>query len=116
MKNNTLLCIDLKTKLKHEVLMKPGKEYPGILRRDEPCEDDGFNDDHYTFIETLSPTSCKRNPRIFEGQYITVTCKDNGELHPNFKHIEMGKDFCIDSYAIGVSDELRQALKSLIEK
>lgn len=36
MKTNTELCIDLKTKLQNDVLMKPGKDYPGILRREIP--------------------------------------------------------------------------------
>jgi len=116
MKTNTLLCIDLKTKLQNEVLMKPGKEYPGILRQDVPCEDYGFDDSHYTFIETLPSTNGKRNPRVFDGEFITVTLWGDGTLHPNFKQMEIGKDFTVDGYALAVCDEIRQALKGLIEK
>jgi hypothetical protein len=53
MKTNTELCIDLKTKLQNDVLMKPGKDYPGILRRNNPNEEFGLDDNSYTFVETI---------------------------------------------------------------
>ena len=116
MKVNTELCIDLKTKLQDEVLMKPGKDYPGILRRDAPSEDFGFDGSHYTFIETLPSTDGKRNPRIFDGKYLTVTRRDDGSYRPNFKPIKVGVGFSVDGYAIGVCNELRQALSGLVER
>ena len=116
MKTNTLLCIDLKTKLQNEVLMKPGKEYPGILRRDVPCEDYGFDDNHYTFLEVLPLTACRRNPRVFDGKFITVTRRSDGTLHPNFKQMQIGGNFTVEGYAFAVCNELRQALKDLVEK
>lgn len=116
MKMNTVLCCDLKTKLQTEVLMTPGKDYPGILRRDIPSEDFGFDDDHYTFIETLHPTAGKRNPHVFDGQFITVTRRDDGSYRLNFKPLKVGADFSLESYAIGVYNEIRQALNGLIEK
>ena len=30
----------------------------------------------------------KRNPRVFNGEYITVTRRDDGSLRPNFKPIK----------------------------
>lgn len=116
MKVNTELCIDLKTKLQNEVLMKPGKDYPGILRHDAPSEEFGFDDGHYTFIETLPSTAGKRNPHVFSGEYITITRRDDGSLRPNFKPMKVDENFTIDSYAIGVMNELRDALKGLIEE
>lgn len=116
MKVNTELCVDLKTKLQDEVLMKPGKEYPGILRRDVVSEDYGFDDSHYTFIETLPPTAGKRNPHVFCGKYITITRRDDGSLRPNFKPMKVDADFSIVAYGYGVAKELIKALKGLLEE
>ena len=112
---NTALCVNLKTILRQERMMKPGKGYTGVLKRDVICEDFHY-DEHYTFIETLSSTNGKRNPRVFDGEFITVTLWGDGTLHPNFKQMEIGKDFTVDGYALAVCDEIRQALKGLIEK
>ena len=112
---NTALCVNLKTILRQERMMKPGKGYTGVLKRDVICEDFHY-DEHYTFIETLSSTNGKRNPRVFDGEFITVTLWGDGTLHPNFKQMEIGKDFTVDGYALDVCDAIRQALKGLIEK
>ena len=48
MKTNMELCIDLMTKLQDDVLMEPGKDYPGILRREIPSEEFGFDDGRYS--------------------------------------------------------------------
>ena len=58
----------------------------------------------------------KRNPRLFNGRYITVTCRADGSLHLNFKNVVMDDDFSVDSFAIGVCNELRQALGGLVEE
>lgn len=115
MKVNTELCIDLKTKLQNDVLMKPGKDYPGILRHDTPSEDFGFNDSHFTFIETPQ-TAGKRNPHVFDGNYITVTRRDDETLRLNFKKLKLDTGFSIGSYAIGVYNEVREALEDLTKE
>ncbi len=116
MKVNTELCIDLKTKLQNEVLMKPGKDYPGILRRDAPSELFGFDDSHYTFVETVPLKASKRNPRVFVGRYISITRREDGSLNLNFKSLKVEAGFSVDGYAIGVCNELRNALKGLVEE
>lgn len=105
---NTDLCVDLKTFLLNDRITKLGKCYTGVLRRD--------SEDHYDFRETLPPTAYKRNPRLFNGRYITVTCRADGSLHLNFKNVVMDDDFSVDSFAIGVCNELRQALGGLVEE
>ena len=112
---NTHLCVDLKTQLISDRSMKAGKGYLGVLRRDEICEEFRYME-HFTFVETMPQTACKRNPRVFDGEFITVTRWDDGSLHPNFKPTRMGSDFSVDGYAIGVMDELRQALEGLVGK
>ncbi len=100
--------------LRSDRSMKQGKEYLGVLRRDAESEDFRF-DVHFTFTET-QPTIEKRNPRVFNGRYITVTRRDDGTYRPNFRPMPTGKDFNVDTYAIGVCDELRLALRGLIKE
>ena len=115
MKTNTELCIDLKTKLQNDVLMKPGKDYPGILRREIPSEEFGFDDGLYSFTETIHPSAGKRNPHVFNGQYITITRKDDGSYRPNLKQMpELGAKLSVDHYADGVRYELLLALGGLV--
>jgi hypothetical protein len=117
MKTNLELCIDLKTMLQNDVLMKPGKNYPGILRREIPSEEFDFDDNRYSFTETIRSTAGKRNPHVFNGQYITITRKDDGSYRPNLKQMpELGAKLSVDNYAFEVYRELRQGLKGLVEE
>ncbi len=111
---NTYLGCDLKTILRSDSRMKLGKDYQGVMRRDVECEEFHF-DEHYTFVET-EPWSRKRNPRVYNGQYISITRREDGSLKPNFKPVKMEGDFNIHRYAFGVYRELHQALEGLIEK
>ena len=116
MKTNLELCIDLKTKLQNDVLMKPGKDYLGLLRREIPSEEFGFDNGRYSFVETLHSTAGKRNPHVFEGDYITVTCRADGSLRLNFKNLDTGTGFNVERYALGVYNELCIALEGLVEE
>jgi hypothetical protein len=115
MKVNTELCINLKTKLQNDVLMKPGKDYPGILRREIPSDEFDFDDNRYSFTETIRSTAGKRNPHVFDGQFITVTRRDDGSYRLNFKPLKTGADFSLERYALGVYNEICIALGGLIE-
>ena len=114
MKVNTELCVDLRTELQNEVLMKPDKDYRGILRRDTPSEEIGFDNGHYTFVETLSSTS-ERNPRIFSGRFISVTRGNNGDLRPNFCRPKYTENFCFQDFCHGAVKELLVAASLLVE-
>ena len=116
MKTNLELCIDLKTMLQNDVLMKPGKNYPGILRREIPSDEFDFDDNRYSFTETIRSTAGKRNPHVFDGEYITVTRRDDGSLRLNFKELKMGAGFKVERYALGVYNEICMALGGLIEE
>lgn len=116
MKTNSLFCIDLKTKLQNEVLLEPGKDYPGILRRDIPTEEFNFDDCHYTFLETLPSTSNRRNPKLFNGAHITLTRWNDGSVRLYFKKLKIDAGFTVDGYAIEVCNEIRQALTGLVEE
>ena len=114
---NTDLGCEVKTILSSDRCMLTGKEYQGVLRRDSDAVVDEFlyHDPHYTFVETV-PMSGKRNPRVFDGEHITITRHADGMLRPNFKPLKMGADFSVDGYAISVCNELRKALKGLVEE
>jgi len=112
--HNTALGCDLKTILRSDSRMKLGKDYQGVMRRDVECEEFHF-DEHYTFVET-DPWSMKRNPRVYNGRYISVTRQDNGNLRPNFKPLKIGDDFSLERYALGVYNELCIALEGLVEE
>ena len=104
--HNTDLCVDLKTRLRHDHIAVIGKNYPGVLKRDEEC--------HCTFTETANAD--KRNPRVFEGKCITVTRRDDGTLRPNFRPVTMGADFNAATYATDVANEILWALTGLLGK
>ena len=54
------------------------------------------------------------SPKVFEGQYITLTRRADGSLRPNFKKVEIDANFNIERYARGVSHEPRLALRGLL--
>ena len=112
---NTDLAVNLKTVLHSDTSMRTGKDYQGVLRRDWDAEIEDFRcrDAHYTFVETL-PWTSKRNPRLFNGKYISITRRPDGSLRPNFKPMPAGMS--VDNYAFEVYRELRGALKGLVEK
>ena len=87
--HNTHLGVNVKTVLNNDRIMRVGKELPW---------------------------SMKRNPRVYNGRYISVTRQDNGNLRPNFKPLKMGDDFSLERYALGVYNELCIALGGLVEE
>jgi hypothetical protein len=112
---NTDLSVNLKTILRSDRKMKPCKDYQGVLRLDAEGTVEEFlsRDAHYTFVETL-PWTTKRNPRVYNGNFISITRRPDGSLRPNFKPMNIGSDFNLEHYAFRVYLELHQALKGLV--
>ena len=104
--NNTDLCVDVKTRLRHDRIAVIGKNYLGVLRRDGEC--------HYTFTEASKAD--KRNPQVFVGKFITITRRDDGFLRHNFRPVSMDPDFNPATFASNVANELLWSLSSLLEK
>ncbi len=111
---DTILCVNLKTLLRNDRKMRPGKCYTGTLRKDAVVEEYRC-DDHYTFVEDV-PRAYSRNPRVFEGKYVTITRHRDGSYRANLKLVEIGDGFDIIGYASAVSNELLWGLESLVEK
>ena len=112
---NTDLGCDIKTILHSDRKMKPCKDYQGVLRLDAEGTVEEFlsRDAHYTFVETL-PWTTKRNPRLFNGKYISITRRPDGSLRPNFKPLKVTKGFSVERYTFKVYLELHKALKGLV--
>ena len=112
---NTDLSVNLKTILHSDRKMKPCKDYQGVLRLDAEGTVEEFlsRDAHYTFVETL-PWTTKRNPRLFNGKYISITRRPDGSLRPNFKPLKVTKGFSVERYTFNVYLELHKALKGLV--
>ena len=114
---NTETFVDLKSLLRSERVLQPGREYNGVLRRELPGEDNAFEDWHYTFLETLPTKGCHRNPRLYDGAFITMTRNLTGGLRLNFRRcLKPGEDFSLDEFIGAVADELRDALEGLVEE
>lgn len=105
---NTDLCVDVKTLLRSDRTARKGRCYQGLLSRD--------GENHFTFVEILFSALRKRNPRVFDGKFITVTRRDDGSFRPNFKPMRIGKDISVDDYALRVMNELRNSLNGLIQE
>jgi hypothetical protein len=107
--------VDLKTILRSDVRMKTGKAYQGVLRRDSDAEIEDFrcHDAHFTFTEA-QPWTTTRNPRLFNGKYISITRRPDGSLRPNFKPLKVTKGFSVERYTFNVYLELHKALKGLV--
>lgn len=113
---NTVPSCVLKTVLRNDKCMKVDKGYPGVLRRDESSAEFNF-DEHYTFTEaTFKSSSNHRNVHLFVGKYLTLTCRPDGSLRLNFRKLMIDANFSIETYCIGVMNEIRQALTGLLGK
>ena len=114
---NTDLGCDLKTILRSDRKMKVKKDYQGVLRLDDEGTIDEYlsRDPHYTFVETR-PWTSKRNPRVYDGEFITVTRRSDGSYHPNFKPMKVGEGFSVARYISGVDLELHNGLEGLVGK
>ncbi len=113
---NTHLCVDLKTLLRHDSIMQPRKSYTGVLTRDLVCDEYLYDDQHFTFTETVTKAYRRKNPQVFNGKHITITRHENGSYRANLKPREITDGFDIDSYASEVANELMWALESLVRK
>jgi len=101
---NTNLCIDLKTILQEDTLLSEGRTYRGVLSRDSEC--------HYLFEEEVksSRSSCKRNPKLFDGKYCSLVHMQNGRYQIHMKTIDASSAHDRSSLAFAIYSELIDAL------
>ena len=77
MKKNTILCVDLKTILQEDTLLRQGQTYRGVLTR---------NAEHHYLFEEEAHTSGRThrlNPKLYVGHYVTLVRRQDGryQLH-----------------------------------
>ena len=70
----------------------------------------------FTFTEIVPQAPQKRNPRVYDGEFITVTRRSDGSYHPNFKPMKVGEGFSVERYISGVDLELHKGLEGLVGK
>lgn len=97
---NTELGVDLKLVTQEQGRMELGEYLDGMITRD--------GENHFTFVEnaTEQRKAERRNPSIYEGQWINVKRRADGTVYPTFKRtkgIGAGK---LGDYAVSTTCEL----------
>ena len=109
MKKDILLCIDLKAYLQTDDLVEENKPYHGILMLDD--------DYNARFVERPGRATARRNLRIFDGRYITMTYRPrDGHVRLNFKELRPLDLMNIERLAEGVKIEIRMAARCCADK
>ena len=109
MKRDILLCIDLQAYLQTDDLVDENKPYYGTLTLD-----DNYN---AQFVERPGSATTRRNLRIFDGRYITLTYRPkDGHIRFNFKELQPVYLLNSDMFAEGVRNEIRMAVKCCVDK
>lgn len=110
MNKNYLLGLYLMTLLLEDKLPEIGKAYSCVFIR--------TGESDATLIEKAKCKSDgKRNERVYDGNHITMTLRlADGHIRLNFKELNYGPDFNIDTYANEVMQEIRKALYCLVEE
>lgn len=79
-----------------------GKLHSGIIS----TQDDG----KYLFEETAPSTVHPRNPKLFDGKYVTLVRMRNGRYQPHLKTLNIAEGFEPHAFAHHVYTELINAL------
>ncbi|MDO4215733.1 MAG: hypothetical protein Q4D12_07455 [Bacteroidales bacterium] len=102
MEKNTNLCVDLKTVMQQDVLLAKGHTYRGCLTRN--------GEDHYLFEEAVRlDRHGKRNPKLFDGEYISLVHMQNGRYQVHMRTIDASSGIDRNELAFRVYSELLNA-------
>ena len=102
MQKNTNLCIDLKTIMQEDALLNPGQCYRGVLSRTD--------EDQYLFEEAVSKSQhARRNPKLFDGKYISLVHMQNGKYQVHMRTIDTTTQLDRNALAFQVYHELIEA-------
>lgn len=103
MQKNTNLCVDLKTLMQNDALLVEGQSYNGILTRDA--------EDHYVFEEAIRKGRTPRNPKLFDGDYISLVRMQNGKYQCHLKTFDPCGSGDAKELAFKVYSEMISAFK-----
>ena len=102
MQKNTNLCINLKTIMQEDALLNPGQCYRGVLSRTD--------EDHYLFEEAVNRSQhTRRNPKLFDGKYISLVHMQNGKYQVHMRTIDTTTQLDRKALAFQVYHELIEA-------
>lgn len=79
MKKNTNFCIDLKTVMQQDTVLVKGQAYTGVLTRDK--------EEHFLFEESVRQKRVRRNPKLYDGDFISLVHMQNGKYQCHMKTI-----------------------------
>lgn len=103
MQKNTNLCVDLKTFMQKDVLLVEGQSYNGVLTRDA--------EDHFVFEESIRKGRGPRNPKLFDGDYISLVRMQNGKYQCHLKTFDPCGSGDAKELAFKVYSEMINAFK-----
>ncbi len=98
---NTNFCVDLKTVMQTDSLLNEGQCYNGILTRD--------GESHFRFEEAARKGRPPRNPKLFDGKFVSMVRMQNGRYQLHLKTMDIA-DFDRDTFAFSVYSEINNAL------
>ena len=103
MKKNVNLCVDLKTVMQSDAHLVEGQPYNGLLTRD--------SEDHFIFEESCRRHRCPRNPKLFDGDHLSLVHMQNGKYQIHMKTIDASAIEDRNQLAFNVYSELLTAFK-----
>ena len=105
MKKNTILCVDLKTILQEDTLLRQGQTYRGVLTRNAV--------NHYLFEEEAhaSGRTHRLNPKLYVGRYVTLVRRQDGRYQLHCRAFEANDLGNRDALASKIFAELVDALQ-----
>ena len=102
MKKTTELGVDLKTYLLKDARMQPGREYTGVLKRDRALNENGYDDNHYTFVEMANRRAKIKSRYLYRGKCINLLQREDGTLFLTYRWPKLSEaytflDFCSEA-------------------
>ena len=102
MEKQTFQSVQLVCTMQQETTFTGDQCYRGILSKKQH---------EFRFEETMTSKPHHRNPKLFDGQYLSLVHKQNGKYQCHLKTITVSDGFDSRTLAGKVYDELLNALK-----
>jgi len=104
MKTQNYLCVDLRTWMQDTNLVE-GQTRTGMITMTRDGEKFEF--------EEVNPNRHFRNPKVWTGRYISVTCNAYDEYHVHFRRLLLDDHFRPGKYGREIARELTLAMEEL---
>lgn len=106
MERKMIQNVELITCMQETECMTEGRCYRGVFSK--------VGETRYLFEEAVTTSRCGlRNPKLFEGHYISLVHRQNGRYQVHMRTILPGGDLDVDGLAWKVYDELVAAFKQI---